>query len=263
MRAQVVNAPGGGPQGNGLVVPACHLPRGLRIVVTTRDLQGAPGSRHAGLNLAGHVGDDPLAVAANRQKLRMMLQLPGEPCWLEQVHGAEVCRVDSLPQEGPPPLADAAVTSSRGRVLAVLTADCLPVVLARVDGSRLAVAHAGWRGLAAGVLEAAAAAVDASAGEVLAWIGPAIGADSYEVGSEVHAALTAAAPWAERFFTPSGNGRWHCDLAAVARARLARAGVRQVHGGDIDTFTDCRFYSHRRDRSTGRFATLAWWQAGA
>ncbi|MGH8426733.1 MAG: peptidoglycan editing factor PgeF [Gammaproteobacteria bacterium] len=238
------------------IAPRWDAPPGIRALTTTR-AGGASVGAYASLNLGAHVGDDPHAVAANRARLVETARLPAEPLWLNQVHGntiavAEKCAADR-------PEADGAVTRTPGRVLAVLTADCLPVLLAARDGSAIGIAHGGWRGLAAGVVEAALAAMPVAAEETVAWLGPAIGAGHYEVGAEVRAAF-AESPGADAAFTTSGrDGHWFCDLAALARARLASAGVGAIAGGDFCTYEDReRFYSHRRDGETGRMANLIW-----
>src|ERR1700722_16520503 len=163
------------------------------------------------LNLADHVGDLAAAVAQTRRRLRDALELPGEPLWLEQVHGIEVLDADRVEAHSPPPRADAAVTRHSGRVLAVLVADCVPVLFATRDGGAVAVAHAGWRGLAAGVLETTVAAL-AGHGPLQAWLGPAISSPHFEVGPEVRAAFTAHDPAAAAAFTANTRGRWQCDL---------------------------------------------------
>ncbi|ROR34706.1 peptidoglycan editing factor PgeF [Inmirania thermothiophila] len=225
--------------------------------LTTLRTGGVSAGPYAGLNLAGHVGDAPEAVAENRRRLRAALALPAEPAWLRQVHGTRVVEAPA----GAGAEADGAWTARPGVVLAVLTADCLPVVLARRDGGAVAVAHAGWRGLAAGVLEAAVAALG---GGVVAWIGPAIGAAAYEVGPEVREAVLAADPGAAEAMRPSPRaGRWRLDLAAAARRRLRRAGVEAVAVCGRCTFREAAaFYSYRRDGVTGRMATLAWIEPG-
>ena len=160
--------------------------------------------------------------------------------------------------------ADAAITASPGVVLAILTADCLPVVFAAHDGCEIAVAHAGWRGLAAGMLEATVAAMRTPASALMAWLGPAAGPDAYEVGVEVFDAFVSRDRAAEAAFLPTRPGHWNVDLYALARRRLAAAGVTQVHGGGLCTISDPqRFFSHRRDGRGGRIATLAWMQASA
>lgn len=226
----------------------------VHAVVTTRR-GGVSRGRYASLNLAAHVGDDPAAVAANRERLAAGAGLPTAPLWLRQVHGTTVVTAE---RAGIEPEADAAVARSPGRVLAVLTADCLPVLMAARDASVIAVAHAGWRGLAAGVVEAALAEMRVPAENVVAWFGPAIGPRYYFVGADVPAAF-ARAPGRSAAFAAAGPGRWRCDLAALARARLATAGVDEIGGGGLCTYNDAEsFYSYRRDGETGRFASLLW-----
>jgi hypothetical protein len=222
------------------------------------------------LNLATHVGDLPEAVAENRQRLRRAADLAREPCWLRQVHGSEVADLDALPP-GEVPQADAAVTTRRDRVCAVLTADCLPVLFAAADGSAVGAAHAGWRGLAAGVLEATVEALRARAApgtSLVCWIGPGIGAARFEVGPGVRAAFLAADVHSDGAFEAGREGRWLCDLVQLARRRLAALGVDSIGGGRWCTYEDeARFYSYRRDvqhrgrASTGRSATLIWRRA--
>ncbi|MGH8225075.1 MAG: peptidoglycan editing factor PgeF [Gammaproteobacteria bacterium] len=237
------------------IEPDWEAPPAVRALVTTR-AGGVSSGPYASLNLGTRSGDDPVKVAANRTRLAAA-RLPAEPLWLRQVHGNRVLAADE--EFDPEPEADAAVTSTPRRVLAVLTADCLPVFLAARDGSAVGVAHAGWRGLAAGVVEAALAAMPAPREEVIVWLGPAIGAAHYEVGADVHDAF-ADSPDVERAFTASGRpDHWFCDLAALARARLEAAGVGAVSGGEFCTFDDReRFYSYRRDGETGRMASLIW-----
>lgn len=248
------------------IVPEWPAPSGVRAASTLR-VGGDSPHPWASLNLGTHVGDEPARVAGNRRLLAAALGLPSAPAWLEQVHGRTVLRLDAsgLPRAR---VADAAVTGVPGRVLAVLTADCLPVLLARTDGTRVGVAHAGWRGLAAGVLEAALAQMDAAPGEVMAWIGPGIGAAAYEVGADVRAAcLAAGGAAAQAFFAAGRPGRWQFDLAGLARHRLEAAGVAGIHGGRWCTHAEPeRFFSHRRDgaaQPTGRMATLVWIGDGA
>jgi YfiH family protein len=231
-------------------------PPGVRAVVTTRE-GGASTGANASFNLAAHVGDDPAAVAENRRRLRAALGLPGEPLWLRQVHGTAVAVHDGTSRREPE--ADAAVTFDPGRVLAVLTADCLPVVLASRDGRRLGVAHAGWRGLAAGVLEATVGALGVQGDDLRAWLGPAIGPAAFEVGEEVRAAFVDADPATATAFTANARGRWQADLYALARRRLGRLGVSEIAGGGDCTYAQAdRWYSFRRDRECGRMATVAW-----
>ena len=212
------------------------------------------------LNLAQHVGDDTAMVRANRARLAQFAALPGEPLWLEQVHGIEVAVHDGSSGPGTVPRADAAVAFVPGRVCVVMTADCLPVVFAGRDGSRIAVAHAGWRGLAGGVLQATIAALGIEPASLVAWLGPAIGPAAFEVGPEVREAFLQADIRHDAAFTPNAAGRYQADLYELARRTLAGAGVQDVSGGGWCTSGDPqRFFSHRRDAgSTGRMATLAW-----
>ena len=236
-----------------ILVPDWPAPPGVRAAVTTRRMDGHSQAPFDRMNLGARCGDDAVAVAANRAALVEALQLPSPPRWLQQVHGVDVFDADGAATVHDP-VADAAI--SRGdAVLAVLTADCLPLLFCSDDGTAIAVAHAGWRGLAAGMLEATLARLG---GRVLAWIGPAIGAASYEVGEEVRAAFVDADAGAAQAFAATRPGHWRCDLEALARRRLAAAGVTQVFGGGFDTFADARFYSYRREPRTGRFASLVW-----
>ena len=240
----------------GLLRPDWDLPAGVEAVLTTR-AGGFSRGAFAGFNLADHVGDDPEAVASNRAWLCRALSVT--PLWLAQVHGTAVADADSaqgLPQ------ADAAVARGPARACAVLTADCLPVLLCDDAGSVVGAAHAGWRGLAAGVLEATVARMAVAPARLRAWLGPAIGAQAFEVGDEVRAAFVADDPVAAAAFTPGREaGKWMADLERLARRRLHRAGVVRVAGGGVCTVsTPERFYSYRRDGVTGRFASLIWLQ---
>jgi YfiH family protein len=243
-------------------------PAGVRAVFTLRG-GGVSRGRYASLNLGQHVGDDPQAVAENRRRVAAGLQLPAEPLWLSQVHGTTVLNADAVSDGGAvpdgraPPRADAALTREPGRVLAVLVADCLPVLLAAHDGSAVAVAHAGWRGLAAGVLEATVAALGIAGEELHAWLGPAIGPAHFEVGEEVRAAFCAAGGEhggeAAAAFVRNDRGRWQCDLRLLARQRLSRLGLHSIHGEARCTYAEVdAFYSFRRDGNTGRMAALVW-----
>jgi len=237
------------------IVPDWPAPEGVGAVVATRHGPGVSAGAYARFNLGLRSGDAIDAVVANRAALLPALGLPEAPLWLRQVHGVDVAE-GPMP-DGDEPAADAAIARGPGRVLAILTADCLPVLFTSGDGGSIGAAHAGWRGLAAGVLENTMAAMGAEG--VLAWLGPAIGAESYEVGEEVRAAFVDTDQSAEAAFTPTRPGHWLCDLYALARRRLAAAGVASVSGGGFDTFRDDRLYSYRRDgAASGRFATLIW-----
>ncbi|MBU0751161.1 MAG: peptidoglycan editing factor PgeF [Gammaproteobacteria bacterium] len=238
---------------SGFLIPDWPAPPQVRTLVTTRQ-GGVSGGPYASLNLGDHVGDDPAAVAANRAILRR--ELPVEPAWLRQVHGVQ-CVEAAVAAPGCD--ADASVAFAPGSVCAVLTADCLPVLFCDVGGTAVAAAHAGWRGLAAGVLEKSALALRRPPGEVMAWLGPAIGPTAFEVGDEVRAAFVAHDAAAAKAFAPHGAGKWLCDLYELARQRLADVGVRRVSGGGFCTVTEReRFYSYRRDGATGRMASLIW-----
>ncbi len=251
-----------------VLLPNWPAPSRVRAAFTLRG-GGVSEGRYASLNLGRHVGDDPLAVAENRRRVSTRLQLPAEPLWLAQVHGTTVLDADAAPQasamrgDDAPPSADAALTRQRGCVLVVQVADCLPVLLAAHDASAVAVAHAGWRGLAAGVLEAAVAALRVPGDELHAWLGPAIEPAHFEVGEEVRAAFCAPgdAPGGEaaHAFVRNDRGRWQCDLRLLARQRLAALGVRSIHGEPRCTYAEVdAFYSFRRDGNTGRMAALLW-----
>ncbi len=252
----------GGRDGLAWWVPAWPVPGGVRALSTWRS-GGVSLGRFAGLNLGGHVGDDPARVAENRRRLRASADLPGEPSWLSQVHGTAVVDLDALDRRAADvdalPVADAAFTRRPGTICTILTADCLPVLIASETGDVVGAAHAGWRGLAAGVLEALVRSLPAPAGSLLAWLGPAIGPRHFEVGPEVRDALLAADPGGEAAFAPSPAGRFLADLPLLARRRLAGCGVWRVSGGGECTYADGqRYYSHRRDGATGRQATLIW-----
>jgi len=222
--------------------------------MTTR-AGGVSRGSYASLNLATHVGDDAADVAENRRRLRAALALPTEPAWLEQAHGTGVAVLPAAVAGA----ADAAVSFAPGSVCAVLVADCLPVFLASHDGDRVGIAHAGWRGLAIGVVEAVIAALDCDPARLMAWLGPSIGPSVFEVGDDVRDAFLAGDRGSAAAFRPGREGRWLADLPALARRRLAAAGVGAAYGGDLCTLSDpARFYSYRRDGVTGRMAALAW-----
>ena len=230
-------------------------PPGVRALSTMRHGLGVSKPPFDAFNLGARCGDDPEAVAENRRQLDAALVLPSPPRWLRQVHGIGVAREPGFDE----PEADAAVTSMPGTVLAILTADCLPVVFAARDGDEIGAAHAGWRGLGAGVLEATVAAMETPADHLVAWLGPAAGPQAYEIGEEVFDAFVSGDAGAAAAFAPTRPGHWKVDLHALARRRLAAIGVTDVHGGGLCTISDpFRFFSHRRDGRSGRIATLAW-----
>jgi YfiH family protein len=225
---------------------------------------GVSAAPYASLNLGDHVGDSLQAVAENRRRLQAAAGLPAEPAWLTQVHGTKVVDLDAvgdLAASVPGPLgpADAAFTRRRGRVCAILTADCLPILLAAESGDLVAAAHAGWRGLAGGVIEATVKALQVAPEKLMAWLGPAIGPQHFEVGAEVREALLAGDSGADAAFAANARGRYLADLSALARRRLAALGVGRIYGGGQCTYADeDRYFSHRRDGVSGRQATLIW-----
>jgi YfiH family protein len=235
------------------IVPAWPAPPGVRALITTR-AGGVSRGRYEGLNLGLRTGDAPQAVAENRARLRALL--PAEPRWLAQEHGATVVEADALET---PVAADASVARRAGTVCAVMVADCLPVLLTDRAGGVVAAAHAGWRGLARGVIENTVAATGVEPSRLLAYLGPAIGPRAFEVGPDVRDAFLARDAAADAAFAPHRPGKWLADIYALARQALARAGVTDVHGGGLCTVSDpARFYSYRRDRTTGRMAALIW-----
>lgn len=240
----------------GRLDPDWPAPPGVRAFATTRE-GGVGSGAFASFNLSYRVGDDAAAVDANRRRLRAWL--PADPRGLRQVHGNRVVDAATVTD---PIEADAAVTRQRDVVCAISIADCIPVLLCDRAGSVVAAAHAGWRGLAGGVLENTLAAMDCAPAEVLAWLGPGIGPTAFEVGADVHAAFVQDDAEAASAFQPHAAGKWRCDLFALARRRLARAGVTAVHGGGHCTYRDAgRFFSYRRDRTTGRMAACIWLEA--
>ncbi|MCX7175180.1 MAG: peptidoglycan editing factor PgeF [Proteobacteria bacterium] len=241
------------------LIPDWNVPAAVHALVTTRS-GGYSSAPYASLNLATHVGDDPMIVVRNRQRLRSGIRpLPADPLWLEQVHGTRVVTAENW-REGEK--ADACIARKPGLVCAVLTADCLPLLLCAEDASVVGAVHAGWRGLSAGVIEASVAAMAMPPASLLAWLGPAIGPRAYEVGDEVRAIFCAQDAAAQRAFVPHRPGKWLCDLYLLARQRLAALGVQRISGGDYCTFSDAdRFYSYRRDGVTGRMASCIWLEA--
>jgi hypothetical protein len=235
-----------------------ELPAGVRAAFTTR-LGGVSAAPWDSFNVATHVGDDAAHVAANRARLRALLGLAVEPAWLEQVHGVAVSDLDAGVSAAPV-TADAAVTSHAGAACVVMVADCLPVLFAARDGSRIGAAHAGWRGLASGVLEQTVKALRVPATELLAWLGPCISREHFEVGEEVREAFVRQdAACGSAYFDRNARGRWQADLVGLAKHRLIQLGVSRISGGGWCTFADReRFYSHRRDGKGGRMAALIW-----
>lgn len=239
------------------LVPEWNAPAGVRAAFTLRS-GGVSAAPFNSLNLGAHVGDDPVAVSANRRQVMTDLSLPSEPAWLEQVHGIEVADADTLGAAGAL-CADAVIARRAGTVAVIQVADCMPVLLAARDGRAVAAAHAGWRGLAAGVLEATVRSLGVPPAHLLAWLGPAIGPRHFEVGDEVREAFVVGDSTAAVNLTRNSRGRWQCDLAALARQRLRALGVPEICGGHWCTYADPeRFFSYRRDGRCGRMAALIW-----
>ena len=238
-----------------ILLPDWPAPASIHACTTLRQ-GGVSEPPYDSWNLAGHVGDDPEHVRQNRSLLRKYLQLPAEPSWLEQVHGTQV--VD-LAGAGGEAVADGSYTAQPGRVCVVLTADCLPVLICNSEGTEVSAAHAGWRGLAAGVIESALDCFQSPDSDLLVWLGPAIGPEAFEVGAEVRAAFVHDLPEAASAFRPRPENKWMADLYRLARLRLSRRGIERVYGGGYCTFQDSeRFYSYRRAARTGRMASLIW-----
>lgn len=277
------------------ITPEWPAPLGVRAAFTLRN-GGASVAPYDSLNLGAGIGDSPEAVAENRRRVRERLRLPAEPVWLEQVHGVEVVELGAITVDGAvdrwppiggasvdpslsigdalverpanigdasvdraPPVGDASVARGVGQVCAIRVADCMPVLFAARDGSVVGAAHAGWRGLAGGVLEATIRRLGVPATHLIAWMGPAIGPKHFEVGEDVRAAFTATDAGAASAFVANARGRWQCDLYSLARRRLNALGVSGIYGGGWCTFADAgRFFSYRRDGQCGRMAALIW-----
>ena len=245
------------PSAGAFITPTWPAPPSIRALTTTRQLPGNSRPPYDAFNLGLRSGEDMGIVRANRALLSRAFALPSAPRWLRQVHGNSVVRFAATTPDAEPQ-ADAASTSHLGLVLAILTADCLPILVCADDGSEIAAVHAGWRGLAAGVVESCIQDLRTPPPNLIAWLGPAIGPLSYEVGDEMRDTFVAQSDSASAAFTPARPGHWHCDLYTLARQRLAALGVARVYGGDFDTCADARFYSYRRDKITGRCASLNW-----
>ena len=251
--SRLSGATGRTPEGRQFIVPDWPAPANVHALSTMRG-GGSGRGRYDSFNLATHVGDDAATVAANRRLLRQ--RLPVASRWLQQVHGTRCIDVDVC---GDDVEADAGFSRSADCACAVLTADCLPLLLCDDAGTVVAAAHAGWRGLAAGVIEATAAAMRTPGRNLVAWLGPAIGPQAFEVGDDVRDAFLRTDAGAAAAFAAHGKGKWLCDLYALARLRLARLGVERIGGGGFCTYTeDERFFSFRREGATGRMATLVW-----
>ena len=259
-----------------IIEPEWPTPKGVRSAFTLRT-GGVSVSPYDSLNVGAHVGDVASSVEENRRRVRERLGLPAEPMWLQQVHGVEVADLDVIAEPLAPvghrgagvqaalPLAsgfacaDAAVTRAPGRVCVIQVADCMPVLFAARDGSAVGAAHAGWRGLAGGVLKETVRRLGVPVHQIIAWLGPTIGQDHFEVGDEVRAAFMAHDPDAASSFEANARGRWQCDLYALARRQLSALGIRDIFGGGWCTYADSeRFFSYRRDGQCGRMAAFVW-----
>lgn len=243
--------------GSNFICPDWPAPATVRAYTSTRK-SGVSLPPYDSFNLAIHVGDEPQHVDHNRSLLTQQLALPDEPRWLNQVHGTALLNLD---QNGTSNEADGSFSKSANKVCAVMTADCLPVLMCTSAGDQIAALHAGWRGLAAGILRKGVEAMVVEGSQLLVWLGPAIGPKSFEVGEEVYRAFVTQFSGAEKAFEPAGPGHWHADLYLLARMQLRSVGVDQVFGGSFCTYTDeQRFYSYRRDGATGRMASVIWLQ---
>ncbi len=235
------------------LTPDWPVPANIHAATTLRT-GGVSYGAYASLNPAMHVGDDVDLVKQNRQLIKELLDLPGEPVWLEQIHSnraVPAVKTESLQQ------ADASYTAEAGVVCAVMTADCLPLLVCAADGSQVAAIHAGWRGLLAGVVANTLSAMQDN--ELLVWLGPAIGPDCFEVGTEVRDAFVQKSAAFITAFKQQSHGKWLADIYQLARIELATLGIDKVYGGGFCTVTEQeRFYSYRRDKQTGRMATLIW-----
>jgi polyphenol oxidase len=248
-----------------IITPEWPTPPGVRAAFTLRT-GGVSLAPYDSLNLGARIGDSAEAVVENRRRGRERLGLPAEPVWLEQVHGVEVVELGAFgaamgrgDSRDRPPTGDASVARGAGQVCAIRVADCMPVLFAARDGSVVGAAHAGWRGLAGGVLEATIGRLGVPATELIAWMGPAIGPKHFEVGEDVRAAFTATDAASASAFVANARGRWQCDLYALARRRLSSLGVSGIYGGGWCTFAEAgQFFSYRRDGQCGRMAALIW-----
>lgn len=234
------------------ITPDWPAPPRVKALITTR-LGGVSGGFYESMNLADHVNDAEECVVANRTLLREFL--PGEPAWLHQVHGTNVVAADDVTD---PVDADASYTRKSGVVCAVLTADCLPLLVCDRAGSHVAAIHAGWRGMSNAVIEHAIEAMAVPPSELMVYLGPAIGPGRYEVGKDVLEAFLSDGDETATAFMPRANGKWLANLYELAKIRLWRMGIEAIYGGDFCTMTDPRFYSYRRHHVTGRMASLIW-----
>ncbi|QOJ24481.1 MAG: peptidoglycan editing factor PgeF [Gammaproteobacteria bacterium] len=245
---------------NDWITPDWPAPSNVRALFTTRSGGVSRGANdvYASLNLGAHVHDDVAHVARNRAILRRYI--PNDPKWLKQVHGTSAVWIDET--EAATPEGDAVLSRTQGTVCAVMVADCLPVFLCDKAGTMVGIVHAGWRGLAGGIIEQSVAAMQGDCGSLMAWLGPAIGSAHFEVGKDVYEAFVRHDTQAVRAFTPRDSEReekWLADIFLLARQRLNSAGITEIYGGGVCTYSDpARFFSYRRDGETGRMAALIW-----
>lgn len=238
-----------------IIKPDWPAPSSIHALTTTRQ-SGVSRGVYAYFNVATHVSDEPEHVARNRELLREENNLPGEPLWLQQTHSTIV--IDAAEHfDGIE--ADACFTQQANTICTVMTADCLPVLICAHDGSEVAAVHAGWRGLAAGIIEKTIERMQSSPEDLLVWLGPAIGPKHFQVQQDVVSAFTQQNPDALNCFTQQSDTHWLADMVGLTQQRLAPLGIKHLYGGDLCTYTDAeKFYSHRRDGTTGRIASLIW-----
>ena len=242
----------------GFITPDWPSPSNVRALTTLRT-GGVSEGPYQSFNLAVHTEDDPVRVEQNRQLLKRYHQLPRDPVWLSQVHSDHVICIDDIPAEAEIPDADGAWSKQPGRVCAVMTADCLPVLLCNRQGTRVAAVHAGWRGLASGIVTQGVRVMEQPAEQLLAWLGPAIGPRAFEVGSDVMQVFTDKDARNEKAFNQVDDSHWLCNIYHLARNELNALGLTAIYGGDFCTYEQAeRFYSYRRDGKTGRMASLIW-----
>ncbi len=244
------------------IVPDWPAPANVKAFITTRS-GGVSTGPHASFNLGLRADDDPQRVARNRALLQQ--HLPQTPKWLRQIHGTRVVNADAIDERADSPDADASVACNAGTVCTIMIADCLPVLFTNRAGTRVAAAHAGWRGLSGGIIAHTVQALQDAGddpADLLAYIGPGIGPAAFEVGNDVYETFTASDTGSKTAFVPHTQGKWLADLFALARRALARAGVTRIYGGGVCTYSDAaRFYSYRRDKITGRMAAFIWRQS--
>lgn len=239
------------------IVPRWPAPANVRAVCSTRN-GGVSHGHYEALNLGDHVGDNAEFVAENRAIFERAIG--ARPVYMKQVHGTDLAALDGLTEDGVE--ADGCITTTRGVACVIMVADCLPVLFATDDGSRVGAAHAGWRGLAGGVVESTAKAMGEPS-SLVAWLGPCIGPEAFEVGDDVKQAFESLDISAARHFKPCRDGKWLADLPALARMRLQKLGITRIGGNDgtrewCTVSNESRFFSHRRDRISGRFAAAVW-----